>query len=44
MVENGRALLQHEKERDDLLRETGNWLHSSVPISKDEVSYYMQCV
>ena len=34
--ENGQALLQHEKERDDLLRETGNWLHHSVPISNNE--------
>ena len=39
MVENGKLLLQHEKERDDLLRETGNWLHTSVPISNDEVSH-----
>ena len=37
--ENGKSLLLHEKERDDLLRECGNWLHNSVPISKDEVRF-----
>merc|ERR1712226_1567511 len=30
------GVLEHEKERDALLKETGNWLHSSVPISKNE--------
>ena len=39
IVETGKALLLHEKERDDLLRECGNWLHKSVPISKDEVRF-----
>merc|ERR1719499_2176788 len=34
--ENNQALLRHEKERDDLLREIGNWLHESVPVSNDE--------
>jgi seryl-tRNA synthetase len=36
IADNQKDLLKHEKERDDLLRETGNWLHSSVPISNDE--------
>merc|ERR1712226_53695 len=30
------GVLEHEKERDALLKETGNWLHTSVPISNDE--------
>jgi len=33
---NNLALLEHEKRRDDLLREAGNWLHDSVPVSNDE--------
>jgi len=36
IADNQKDLLKHEKERDDLLRETGNWLHTSVPISNDE--------
>merc|ERR1711990_1083823 len=36
IADNQKDLLKHEKERDDLLRETGNWLHASVPISNDE--------
>jgi len=33
---NNKALGDHEKVRDALLREAGNWLHESVPISNDE--------
>ena len=33
---NNQALITHEKQRDDLLREAGNWLHESVPVSNDE--------
>ena len=36
IVENEKLLLEYEQERDDLLKECGNWLHNSVPISKDE--------
>ena len=39
IADNQKDLLKHEKERDDLLRETGNWLHTSVPISNDEVRF-----
>jgi len=37
VVENGKSVLEHEKERDALLKETGNWLHSSVPQVQTEL-------
>ncbi len=37
MVKNNEDLTTHEKTRDDLLRELGNWLHPSVPVSNNEV-------
>ncbi|CAB4058565.1 SARS [Lepeophtheirus salmonis] len=36
MVKNNELLAQLAKKRDDSLRELGNWLHPSVPISNDE--------
>lgn len=36
MVKNNEDLTAHEKTRDDLLRELGNWLHPSVPVSNNE--------
>jgi seryl-tRNA synthetase len=36
--QNGLDLQQTEKERNSALREIGNHLHDSVPVSNDEVS------
>ena len=33
---NNKAVIDHEKCRDSLLHEAGNWLHKSVPVSNDE--------
>lgn len=35
-VENEESMVKLEKERNDALREVGNHLHSSVPVSNDE--------
>ena len=37
MVKNNEALESRAKERDAILREIANWVHPSVPVSKDEV-------
>ena len=37
MSKNNEVLDQKAKLRDDTLREMGNWLHPSVPVSNDEV-------
>jgi seryl-tRNA synthetase len=37
MVKNNEDLTSHEAIRDGLLRELGNWLHPSVPVSNNEV-------
>ena len=36
---NDDALLKHEQERNESLREIGNHLHESCIVSNDEVSY-----
>lgn len=38
MAVNNQVLEDQAKLRDDTLREIGNWLHPSVPVSNDEVS------
>ena len=38
MAANNQVLEDQAKLRDDTLREIGNWLHPSVPVSNDEVS------
>jgi len=42
MAKNNEDLARHETARDGLLRELGNWLHPSVPVSNDEVSFALQ--
>lgn len=36
IIENEKQLVQHESTRNSALREVGNWLHESVPVSNDE--------
>lgn len=36
IVENEKQLQQNESTRNSALREVGNWLHESVPVSNDE--------
>lgn len=36
IVQNEKELVQHESTRNSSLREVGNWLHESVPVSNDE--------
>jgi seryl-tRNA synthetase len=36
VVENEKQLLETESTRNSALREVGNWLHESVPVSNDE--------
>lgn len=36
IVENEKQLVELEKTRNSALREVGNWLHESVPVSNDE--------
>lgn len=36
IIENEKQLVQHEGTRNNALREVGNWLHESVPVSNDE--------
>lgn len=36
IVENEKQLIQVEANRNNALREVGNWLHESVPVSNDE--------
>ena len=36
MVDNDKQLIQLETTRNSALREVGNWLHESVPVSNDE--------
>ena len=38
IVKNNEDLIKFESERDACLREMGNWLHPSVPVSNDEVT------
>ena len=38
MAKNNEDMARHETARDGLLRELGNWLHPSVPVSNNEVS------
>jgi seryl-tRNA synthetase len=33
---NNEALIEHARLRDEILREIGNWVHPSVPVSNDE--------
>lgn len=43
MKENDENMLAAEANRNKALREIGNHLHESVPISNDEVSYLLLC-
>jgi seryl-tRNA synthetase len=36
IIENEKQLIELEKTRNNALREVGNWLHESVPVSNDE--------
>lgn len=36
IIQNDKDLIETEKLRNDALREVGNHLHSSVPVSNDE--------
>jgi hypothetical protein len=44
MVKNNEDLTSHEAIRDGLLRELGNWLHPSVPVSNNEVYFFKHFV